>query len=212
MWFTRVSIGNPVLATMVMLAFVVLGLLGGAIVSAVVPAVYTASTTLYFTTVAGAPSGNSVSPYETNLLAQQQLKSISLLVGTERVAQDVIDDLRLDRTPAELSSQISATSDPETVILAVNAQDSSPQLAADIANATGRALIGLTDTINRESAEAGLPVVKAEVIQVAVLPVAPSRGAPVANLLGGVLVGLLLGLLAVLLRRLLDHVVRHFWR
>ena len=26
MWFTRVSIGNPVLATMVMLAFVVLGL------------------------------------------------------------------------------------------------------------------------------------------------------------------------------------------
>jgi HAE1 family hydrophobic/amphiphilic exporter-1 len=26
MWFTRVSIGNPVMATMVMLAFVVLGL------------------------------------------------------------------------------------------------------------------------------------------------------------------------------------------
>jgi Cu/Ag efflux pump CusA len=26
MWFTRVSIGNPVLATMMMLAFVVLGL------------------------------------------------------------------------------------------------------------------------------------------------------------------------------------------
>lgn len=28
MWFTRVSIGNPVMAVMVMLAFVVLGLFG----------------------------------------------------------------------------------------------------------------------------------------------------------------------------------------
>ena len=191
----------------VVVAFVVLGLVGGAMVSAVVPAVYAASTQLYFSTVA-APGSSSVSPYETNLLAQQQLKSVALLVGTERVAQDVIDDLRLDQTPGEVSSHVSATSDPDTVILAVNAQDPSPQRAADIANSTGRALIRLTESINRESATAGLPAAKAEVIQVAVVPDAPSRGAPVANLLGGVLVGLLLGLLAVLLRRLLDHVVR----
>ena len=189
----------------VVVGCVVLGLAGGVVVSALVPPTYTAHATLYFTTITPGPASSSISAYETALLAQQQVKSVSLLVNTERVAQDVVNDLRLAAAPADVLSRISATSDPETVVLVVNAQDRSPQLAADIANSTGRALIPIPpNTINSETAAANLPAipptVRAEIVQAAVVPRAPSAGTRTANLLGGLIAGLLVGLAAVLLR------------
>jgi Mrp family chromosome partitioning ATPase len=94
----------------------------------------------------------------------------------------------------------------------VTAQNTSPQLAADIANSTGRALIRLTETINTGAAAANLPTilptVRAEVVQAAVVPVAPSGGTRTANLVGGILAGLLLGLALVLVRKLVDSAIR----
>ena len=191
---------------------VVVGLVAGLGVSAVVPPTYDARATLYFSTVVTGPASGTVSAYETNLLAEQQVKTTSLLVETERVAQDVIDDLQLPMTASQLIPHLSASSDPETVVLAVDATDSSPQRSADIANSTARALVRLTDTINKENAAANLPTVlpsvRAQVIQAAVVPATPSAGTRTANLLGGLLVGLLVGLAMVLLRELLNRKVR----
>jgi capsular exopolysaccharide synthesis family protein len=196
----------------VVAVYVIVGLVAGLAVSAVVPPTYDARATLYFSTVVTGPASGTVSAYETNLLAEQQVKTISLLVDTERVAQDVVDDLGLSMTAAELIPHVTATSDPETVVLAVDATDSSPQRAADIANSTARALVRLTDTINKENAAANLPTVlpsvRAEVIQAAIVPATPSAGTRTANLLGGLLGGLLVGLAVVLLREVLNRKVR----
>ena len=189
-------------------AGVVLGSVFGGVIGLIVPPTYTAQATLYFSATANGASGAALSATDANVLAQQQVTSISLLTSTDRIARNVIDELKLPLTTDQLESKISAVSDPATVILVVSARDSSSQRAADIANATARALGQLADTINRQAVAEQLPGVVANVIQPAVAPPFASSGTTRLNLLGGLVAGFLLGAAAALVAGALDRSVR----
>jgi capsular exopolysaccharide synthesis family protein len=189
-------------------AGIVFGCVFGGLIGLIVPPTYTAQATLYFSATANGTSGTALSATDANLLAQQQVTSISLLASTERVARNVIDDLNLPLTTNQLESKISAVSDPATVILVVSARDSSSERAADIANATAKALSELADKINRQAVADQLPSVVANVIQPAVAPPFASSGTTRLNLLGGVTAGFLLGIAAALVVGALDRSVR----
>jgi succinoglycan biosynthesis transport protein ExoP len=185
-----------------------LGCIVGGGIGLIVPPTYTAQATMYFSVAANGTSSAALSAYDANILAEQQVTSISLLTSTERVARSVIENLNLPLTTAQLESKISAVSNPATVILVVSARDSSPQLAAAIANSTSKALSGLADTINQQAVAEHFPSVVANVIQPAVAPPYPSSGAKRWNVIGGLIAGLILGIAAALVRGVLDRSVR----
>lgn len=66
------------------------------------------------------------------------------LVNSRQVLENVITKLKLNISPDALSDQVSGTFIETTLILGIRANASSPQLAADIANAIGDELILLS--------------------------------------------------------------------
>jgi non-specific protein-tyrosine kinase len=77
-----------------------------------------------------------------DLRASSQIGQTYAEVVTSRpTLQSVIDKLKLDTDPDTLDRQISATWIDTTQILSIRVQTNDPQLAADIANALGDALI-----------------------------------------------------------------------
>ncbi|MHB1389957.1 MAG: YveK family protein [Thermoleophilia bacterium] len=126
---------------------------------------------------------------------QQVANSMSKMITTRTVAEKVVGDLKLNKSPEEVMGQISAQPVQQTQLIDIVVTDTDPVQAARIANGVGAAfseLIGRT-----ESSRSGL---SAQVWQGATVPSAPititrTRSAILAMLLGlgaGVAVAILL--------------------
>jgi polysaccharide biosynthesis transport protein len=160
-----------------------------------------ASSTQLFVSVAG--STDTSAAYQGNLFSQQRVTSYAQLLSGEKLAGQVVEDLDLPLTPAQVAAKVTATPLPETVILEVTVTDTSADRAEAIASSLGSQF-----TEEVIDLEADVSTVKVTTVQPAKLdpePVSPDVARNLA--LGGVL-GLLAGLALALLRSRLDNTVK----
>ncbi|GHJ58680.1 chromosome partitioning protein [Nocardioides sp. OK12] len=165
------------------------------------------STARLFINAAGDGGETTAGAYQGGLFTQQRVSSYAELVSIDSLAEEVIDDLGLNLTAAELKSQVAATVSPQTVVLDVSAQDPSPTRAQAIAQAYAD---GMTDLIRRIETPDGqtAPLAQAKIPEPATLPSAPVSPKPVRNLGLALVLGLLLGVGLAVARELLDTTVK----
>ena len=138
-----------------------------------------------------------------NLFSIQLVESYAELVTSKELATRVIDDLGLEETPEALSSRLSGSVPPETVIVEITAGDADPEQARDIATSAGEQLTEFVDELETPPGGGSAPV-KATVVDPAGLPESPASPQPVRNLGLGLVLGLLLGLGLAVMRETLD--------
>ncbi|NUU07311.1 polysaccharide biosynthesis tyrosine autokinase [Leifsonia sp. C5G2] len=180
------------------------GLVGGWGLAQIATPVYTATSSLYFSLNFGG-SANDLNQGST--YTQNQMLSFAQLAESALVLQPVVDQLNLERTPADLAGSISVSTPQNTVILELSVTDSDPAEAADIANAVAATLGKKVEEIAPKSVN-GSATVSVRTIQPAVTPQDPSSPNTRLNLVAGFVIGILLGVLVVVLRELLDTRVR----
>lgn len=92
---------------------------------------YTASTRVY---VLNRSSEKNV-VYSDVQLSSQLLNDYKVLITGQNVTKEVIDELGLNMTAEQLAKKIRVTAPDDTRVLQISVTDTSPQRAADIANA-----------------------------------------------------------------------------
>lgn len=186
------------------LGLTLLGVLGGAAASLLIKPTYTAQAQLF---VAIQNSGTVQELQQGNTFSQARVQSYAKTVETPVVLQPVIDSLGLSMTSSELAAKVKATSDLNTVLITISAEDGSPAQAAAIAQAVSDSLVEAVQTLER-SDKTSLSPVKLSVVTPAVAPREASAPNTKANLALGLLAGLILGAGAALLRTTLDNKIR----
>jgi polysaccharide biosynthesis transport protein len=184
----------------------ILGLCGAAVVTYYQPRSYSADVRMYVAWQVTPDSPSSAR--ELALLSEQRVRSYEQLVRGDRVGQEVVARLGLPLTPGEVRQKLSANAALDTVVLTVTATDESPARAADIANASAAAVVGLVQALEQPPNLAQPPPVMLRIVEPATPPQAPVWPNPPLNLAAGAAFGLLVGVGLVGLRRVLDDSVR----
>lgn len=164
---------------------------------------YTSTSRLFIST----PSGASSDAYQGGLFSQQRVASYADLVTGQDLAQRVIDKLHLNESASALSSQVTSTVEPNTVLLDITVTDPVPaqaqQLAAAMATEFRKFVTELETAPGRSTS-----LIKATVVDAAGLATAPVSPKPVRNLGLAAILGLLLGFGLAVLRETLDTSVK----
>ncbi|MFQ1003412.1 hypothetical protein [Modestobacter sp. SSW1-42] len=160
------------------------------------------STTSVFVTATEV--GDLPQAHAAELFAMQRLASYVELLGSERLVRGVVEDLRLDETPAEVGSRIHAEAVPDTVVLEITVTDRTAERARQLAEAVAAEFTEQVATLEQP------PGVVESAVQVATVQPATSDPRPISPdpardlALGGglgLLIGALLALLPARLRR-----------
>jgi capsular exopolysaccharide synthesis family protein len=183
----------------------IIGVAGAVALTVTATPQYSSQVTL-FISAQGDPTDAS-SAYQGSLLSAQKVKSYVELLSSERLSQDVITATDAPITPGKLSREISATSQPDTVLLTATVTDPSPARAQFLANSLG-VQFGLLVADLERPANGKAPSVTARVVQRAQLSASPVSPKPVRNIGLGAALGLLVGLGAAFARNALDTSVK----
>lgn len=194
--YVRVLRRNWILITAMALA----GLLLGGLATAFTKPTYTAETQLF---VSIASSGSVQELQQGNTFSQARVQSYVKTVVSPAVLQPAIDSLGLTVTPAELGSQVKASTDLNTVLINITVSDESPVQAAAIAQAVASSLIATVEELEKPKTGGTSPV-NLSVIAPAVAPSTPSAPNTRLNLLAALLLGTTLGIGAALVRSSMD--------
>lgn len=182
----------------------ILGTLLGSVFGLTRPAAYQASAQVLFTVDAGtsATDLNQASNY-----LERQMTSYSGVVTTPLVLGPVVEELKLDQTPQDLSEDVSASFETGSALMSITVTRESPDEAALIANGVAKHMVTKTDELS--PAPAKLPrTVKATQLTQALPPTVPSGLPWLAMAFAGGFVGLLLGLGLAFAAQDLDRRVR----
>lgn len=165
-------------------------------------------------------NGSAIAAYQGGQFSVLRVKSYAQIVTSPAVTAPVIEQLRLDVTPEQLASQISARAPQDTVLIDIVVKDPSPQRAHDIAAAVATRFsevvegleapeVGATGTTRAEPKDAN-PVtpVTVRIVEPATMPAAPVSPRKDVNLALGLLAGLAFGVAAAVLRESLDTSVK----
>ncbi|TFD28012.1 polysaccharide biosynthesis tyrosine autokinase [Cryobacterium cryoconiti] len=185
------------------LACTLFGIAGAAGAAIATTPTYIANTQLYVAVQAsaGAVTGDLV---QGTSFARQAVTSYVDVVNSAVVLDEVIKELNLDVTSAELASTITSTSPLNTVLIDVSVTNSDPELAAQIANSVGQNFSKIVvERLEKPDGDAASPV-KIETIQPAIVPTAPASPNVPQNIALGLLVGLAVGIGLAVLRSVLD--------
>ncbi|WP_235504644.1 polysaccharide biosynthesis tyrosine autokinase [Arthrobacter sp. Leaf141] len=189
---------------MLIVSLALAGLLIGGAASMLIKPTYTSSTQLF---VAIQSSGTVTELQQGNTFSQARVQSYVKTVSSPVVLSPVIDSLGLNETAADLADRITASSDPNTVLITISASDGSPAQASAIAQAVGASLVKVVDDLERPKAGGTSPV-RLSIIAPAVAPQQPSAPNTKVNLALGLLLGLGVGVAGALLRTRFDTLVR----
>lgn len=181
-----------------------LGLLCGGAASVLAKPTYTASTQLF---VAIQSSGSVQELQQGNTFSQARVQSYVKTVDSPVVLQPVIDTLGLPLTAEQLATNVSATTEPSTVLIDITVADSSPVQAAAVAKAVASSLIEAVDTLETPK-NGGTSPVSLSITKPAIAPASPSAPNTRLNLVLGFLLGLAAGLAISVLRAGLDNRIR----
>lgn len=174
---------------------------GSAAYTFTVTPTYTATTKLF---ISVSTNGKDVADLTSgSTFTQQRVKSYADIVNSPRVLTEVINDLGLPYTVAQLAGEVTADSPLDTVLLQVSVNDTQPRRAAAIADKLAENFPAFVDQL--ETPRNGLTSpVKVSVTQPASVPSAPVSPKVPLNLALGLLVGLGLGVGAAVLRDQLN--------
>lgn len=136
--------------------------------------------------------------------ARQVIGSYVDVVSTGLVLDPVVKQLGLDITSAQLSGHVSASSPANSVLLNISATSSSPEQAAQIANAVGESLKTIVRNELEPAGATGQSPVQLTTTQQALVPGAPISPNTKKNLALGLLLGLAIGFGIAVLRSVLD--------
>ena len=174
--------------------------------TALSPLKYTTSTQLFATYNSSTDGANVVEQNTGNSYIMSQIKSYPTLTTTEAVLQPVIDDLRLDKTAAQLADEISVVNPTNTAFINISVTDTDAKLATQIANSVA---VSLSKVVEKSlySTNADSPV-KLSIVQPAQQPTAPSSPKWTMSILVGILAGLIIGIVAALIKDLLSKKIQ----
>ena len=176
----------------IILGTLITAVLAGCITEFFITPTYTASCTLYVYSNTDRVSTDS-SIGQNEITASQQLVNTYIVVlESDRVLEEVVQNLDLDMTVSQLRSMISCAQINETEIFNVTVTSASPALAADVAPDA------IVDTIKAGGVS---------VIDYAKVPSSPSSPDFKLNILIGALVGLVVTFLIFFIRELFDTTV-----
>lgn len=187
-----------------LIASTLVGVLAAGAASIIVKPTYTSATQL-FVAIQGA--GSVTELQQGNTFSQARVQSYVKTVTAPVILQPAIDELGLSETPNELAGRIRAKSDPNTVLINIEVDDTSPAQAAAIAQAVAASLVRGLDSLERPKAGGTSPV-SLSVITPATAPSTPSAPNTRLNIFLGLFAGLVIGLGIAVLRTALDHRVR----
>ena len=137
----------------------------------------------------------------------RQVKSYIELVTSPRVLDPVVEELGLADDAASLAQRVRADSPLDTALINVTATDESPQLAAEIANATARSLASVVGELETPTGGGDSPV-QISTVRAASVPTSAASPNLRLNLALGLVVGLALGVAVAVVRELLDTRLR----
>ena len=151
---------------------------------------YTATSSLYVG-VSEVDAGQGLA--WSSLVDDELLPSIVRLGTSPAVLGPVAEELSVDRTPAELASDVDIAPVPDTSVLVVTARAASAAGAADLADAVAESLSTVATAAHADAD--GTSYLRADVVGPAREPRFPSGTAPRTDALRGLAVGLLVGVL-----------------
>lgn len=175
-------------------SFALLGAAGGAIASILTPVQY-ASTTQMFVAVAIEPGSTSGDLVQGNNFAAQKVASYVSVVTSPRVLSPVISDLKLDTTAEDLERQVTATVEPMSVVIDVEALAATPAEATELASAVASSFTNIVVNEIEKPIDGSPSPVKVEVLQPATVPEDPALPQVPLNIAIGLAVGLVVGVL-----------------
>jgi len=139
-------------------------------------------------------------------LSSQLIQSYADIVTSRSAAEQVKQRLGLSESAGQIASMLSATPQPNTLIIAVSATDKDPVRAQSIAQA---AAVVLNDAVRSlEHDRTPTSAVEASIIDSATLPGAPVSPRPTRDLLLGLVLGLVAGVGLSLILEGLDRSVK----
>lgn len=183
---------------------VLLGTGVGALTPHAVTPEYQAATEIFVSVREGT---DTVRLAQGNVFTQARVRSYAEVAASPLVTRHVVRALRLDMTPTQLSHRISATTQPDTVLIRLTVTDTRPKRAARISNAVADRFAEVVRGLESPD-EAETSPVRLTVTQPASVPSAPSSPRPAVNLAIGVTAGLVLGAGLALARESMDRSVR----
>ena len=166
---------------------------------------YVSSAKLYVTS---GTEADAQSAYQGSLASQQRVASYAELVDSDVIIREALDDSGLQMSVDDARESLSATSNPDTVLLSISAENSDPALATQLANGVAEAMTSYVTTLEQPN-EASQPLAKLTVVSPAVQPDEPFSPRTARNTVLAVLVGLVLGLLIAVLRERFDTRLRN---
>jgi capsular polysaccharide biosynthesis protein len=138
-----------------------------------------------------------VSPSRTDLGLTQSAKTLLryyvLVIDSEKFAQRVIDELKLDRTATSLKGDVTIASDDSRFAIQIDVKDTNPDTANDIARVWAELLVSWRDEQNanvRNEDKVNADIVDAPRVSL-------FRPSTRANVLAGAILGALVGGLVV---------------
>lgn len=189
---------------MIVCGVIVLSVLVAAVVTALTPSKYQATTRLFVSTSSGSTLSDA---YQGSRFSQERVVSYTDLLMGETLAQRTVDKLGLDSTATELQENVTAKAKAGTVLITVEVLDRSPVRARDIANTLSDEFVAMIHQL--ETPEDGSrPDSRVVVEQRASIPEEPVIPNTLRNIGLGLLVGIGLGIGGAVLRDMLDNSVK----
>lgn len=164
------------------------------------------STVRLFVSTPGSDTANA-QMYQGGLFSQQRVASYADLIKGSTVAEKVLVRLGSDDAPAALVNQITATADPNSVILQVSVTDPSPARAQLLAQTTAEVFTDYVGELESSEDPARSPI-RAAIVDDASQPINPVYPRPLITVGLGAIIGLLVGLAAAWLRETLDTTLK----
>jgi polysaccharide biosynthesis transport protein len=177
------------------LLIVIACLSGAVIVTLATPKTYTATAEAF---VSPTPASNDPAGYAASQFVLQRIPSYAQLVSTAEVLDPVIVRMGLRDSRQQLARRVKATNPVNTVVLKVSADDRSPRMAAELADAVLRQLAATIERLEAAGTSQQSPVHVA-LVTPATPPNSPSSPDLFINLAIGVCLGLVCGFWSALL-------------
>src|SRR5699024_8977501 len=187
-----------------LIAAALVGALGGLGAGLLTPRAYTAQTQLF---VSIPNTGNATDLQQGSAFTQERMQTYVDMANSRSVLRPVIAELDQDVTPDVLAKRVRASSDPQTVLISIEATDRSPAQSARIAEAVATSLVEVVTDLENPTGTGAAPVV-ISVAEAAEPPAHSSSMSLWVAVVLGVVAGLVFGVGAALLRSALDTRLR----
>jgi receptor protein-tyrosine kinase len=154
--------------------------------------VYEADVQLFVSASVSSSEATPSEIYQGGLFAESRIASYARVISSPAVANAIIEDQDLDRSSEQVQSAITATPLEGTVLIDVTAEDSSAEVAKQIADGVAREFPSFVSELEARPGSNESPV-KVSVTSPARLPMSSASAPSALYLIAGVVFGLALG-------------------